>query len=79
MSCDVNDCLTNTSVVVVWVFDSASIGKASLVDEHEAIRRKKRSFLATDKVVNTRYTCNTNATNKNPKNDFFSTLFTIKY
>lgn len=49
MSCEVNDCSTNTSVVVVWVFDSASISKASLVDEHEAIRRKKRSFLATDK------------------------------
>ena len=49
MSCDVNDCLTNTSVVVVCVFDSASIGKTSFVDVHEAIRRKRRSFLATDK------------------------------
>ena len=62
MSCDVNDCLTNTSVVVVWVFDSASIGKASLVDVHEAIRRKKRSFLATDKGCNykihVQYKCN---------------------
>ena len=46
MSCDVNDCLTNTSVVVVWAFDSASIGKASLVDEHEAIRRKKKKFFS---------------------------------
>ena len=35
--------------VVVSVFDSASIGKASFVDVHEAIRRKRRSFLATDK------------------------------
>ena len=49
MSCEVNDCLTNTSVVVVWVFDSASIGKTSFVDVHEVIRRQRRSFLATDK------------------------------
>jgi len=27
----------------------------------------------------TRYRCKTNAIARNPKNDFFSTLFTIKY